>query len=290
MLEGQDASVFYGLHDREQAHIQEALPERTVDIAQAHERAHVIVSENDLFLGLLPIRPVMDRPGRGHDSHLESVIPGPVAPVVVVPVDREQLTEQPDGYQRFPRYQPMRCHNTLDAVIPGGTKNLPELPVQTGKTVRHLERAQDAIFGVGLVRGNEGAQGSGFDPGVLVQEIDIIVALVQGVLHALVVGLGKSQVISASDKLRFRVDLLGGLSKSDGRGGFALEDDNYSGSGDSSFKNVYDRDTDWEAIWGFGGLYSYDITDWLTVSVEYDILAMRSYIDHMLLFYLLGHF
>ena len=58
----------------------------------------------------------------------------------------------------------------------------------------------------------------------------------------------------------------------------------------SSFRNITDRDTDWEAIWGFGGLYSYDITDWMTVSVEYDILAMRSYIDHMVLLYFLGHF
>ena len=62
-------------------------------------------------------------------------------------------------------------------------------------------------------------------------------------------------------------------------GGFTLDGENY-----------HDRDTDWEAIWGFGGLYSYDITDWLTASAEYDILAMRSYIDHMVLLYLLSHF
>ena len=104
--------------------------------------------------------------------------------------------------------------------------------------------------------------------------------------------LGVLRYETDSDKMRFRADIYGGFSKSDGRGGFALDDENYSSSSDSSFKfrNVYDRDTDWEAIWGFGGLYSYDITDWLTISAEYDILAMRSYIDHMVLLYLLSHF
>ena len=91
--------------------------------------------------------------------------------------------------------------------------------------------------------------------------------------------LGVLRYETDSDKMRFRTDLVGGFSKSDGRGGFTLDGENY-----------YDRDTDWEAIWGFGGLYSYDITDWLTVSAEYDILAMRSYIDHMVLLYFLGHF
>jgi hypothetical protein len=91
--------------------------------------------------------------------------------------------------------------------------------------------------------------------------------------------LGVLRYETDSDKMRFRTDILGGFSKSDGRGGFTLDGENY-----------HDRDTDWEAIWGFGGLYSYDITDWLTVSVEYDILAMRTYIDHMVLLYLLSHF
>ena len=102
--------------------------------------------------------------------------------------------------------------------------------------------------------------------------------------------LGVLRYETDSDKTRFRADLVGGFSKSDGRGGFVLNDENYSSSSGSHYKNVYDQDTDWEAIWGFGGLYSYDITNWLTVSVEYDILAMRSYIDHMVLLYLLGHF
>ena len=104
--------------------------------------------------------------------------------------------------------------------------------------------------------------------------------------------LGVLRYETGSDKLRFRADLFGGFSKSDGRGSFALNDKNIASDDDdrSSFRNVSDRDTDWEAIWGFGGLYSYDITDWMTVSVEYDILAMRSYIDHMVLLYLLYHF
>jgi hypothetical protein len=103
--------------------------------------------------------------------------------------------------------------------------------------------------------------------------------------------LGVLRYETGSDKLRFRADIFGGFSKSDGRGGFALDDKNIESTDNtSSFKNFYDLDTDWEAIWGFGGLYSYDITDWLTVSVEYDILAMRSYIDHMVLLYFLGHF
>ena len=91
--------------------------------------------------------------------------------------------------------------------------------------------------------------------------------------------LGVLRYETDSDKTRFRADILGGFAKSDGRGGFVMDGEKYS-----------DRDTDWEAIWGFAGLYSYDITDWLTVSVEYDILAMRSYIDHMVLLYLLTHF
>ena len=102
--------------------------------------------------------------------------------------------------------------------------------------------------------------------------------------------LGVLRYETDSDKMRFRADIVGGFSKSDGRGSFALYDKNLEDSGDSPFKNVSDLDTKWEAIWGFGGLYSYDITDWLTVSVEYDILAMRSYIDHMVLLYFLGHF
>jgi len=103
--------------------------------------------------------------------------------------------------------------------------------------------------------------------------------------------LGVLRYETDSDKMRFRADILGGFSKSDGRGGFALEDKNLLDSDDATtFTNIYDLDTNWKAIWGFGGLYSYDITDWLTVSVEYDILAMRSYIDHMVLLYFLGHF
>ena len=103
--------------------------------------------------------------------------------------------------------------------------------------------------------------------------------------------LGVLRYETDSDKTRFRADIFGGLSKSDGRGGFALNDANYRSTNESyRFRNVYDQDTDWEAIWGFGGLYSYDLTDWLTVSVEFDIMAMRSYIDHMVLLYLLSHF
>lgn len=103
--------------------------------------------------------------------------------------------------------------------------------------------------------------------------------------------LGVLRYETDSDKLRFRADIFGGFSKSDGRGGFALDDANYKSTSESyKFRNVYDQDTGWETIWGFSGLYSYDITDWLTVSVEYDILAMRSYIDHMVLLYILGHF
>ena len=103
--------------------------------------------------------------------------------------------------------------------------------------------------------------------------------------------LGVLRYETGSDKLRFRADLFGGFSKSDGRGGFALNDENYRSTNESyRFRNVYDQDTDWEAIWGFGGLYSYNLTDWLTVSLECDILAMRSYIDHMVLLYLLSHF
>ncbi len=103
--------------------------------------------------------------------------------------------------------------------------------------------------------------------------------------------LGVLRYETDSDKTRFRADIFGGLSKSDGRGGFALNDENYRSTNESyRFRNVYDQDTDWEAIWGFGGLYSYDLTDWLTVSVEFDIMAMRSYIDHMVLLYLLSHF
>jgi hypothetical protein len=90
--------------------------------------------------------------------------------------------------------------------------------------------------------------------------------------------------------MRFRADLIGGFSKSDGRGGFVLDDQNYSGPDGSTFRNDHDRDTNWETIWGFGGLYSYNLADWLTISVEYDILSMKSYIDHMVLLYLLGHF
>lgn len=102
--------------------------------------------------------------------------------------------------------------------------------------------------------------------------------------------LGVLRYETDSDKMRFRADIIGGFSKSDGRGGFALDDENYSSSDGSSFKNVRDRDTDWEAIWGFSGLYSCDITDWLILSLEYDVLAMRSYIDHMVLLYFLSHF
>ena len=103
--------------------------------------------------------------------------------------------------------------------------------------------------------------------------------------------LGVLRYETDSDKMRFRADLVGGFSKSDGRGSFALDDKNVLSSDDATtFTNISDLDTDWEVIWGFGGLYSYDITDWLTVSVEYDILAMRSYIDHMVLLYFLGHF
>ena len=155
MLERQGASVFYSLNDRKQAHKQEALPQGTVDVAKPHERTHVIVPVDDLLLRLLPIGPVVHRPGLRNYPHLETMIPGPVAPVVVVPVDREQLTEQPNGFQRFSRNQPMRRHNTFDAVILSGAKNLPELPVQGSETVGHLERTQDAVSGVRPVRGDK---------------------------------------------------------------------------------------------------------------------------------------
>ena len=103
--------------------------------------------------------------------------------------------------------------------------------------------------------------------------------------------LGVLRYETDSDKLRFRADIFGGFSKSDGRGVFALNDENYRSTNESyKFRNVYDQDTDWEAIWGFGGLYSYDLTDWLTIAAEFDIMAMRSYIDHMVLLYLLSHF
>ena len=103
--------------------------------------------------------------------------------------------------------------------------------------------------------------------------------------------LGVLRYETDSDKVRFRADIVGGFSKSDGRGAFVLNDKNIEKTEDTSpFLTIYDLDTKWEVIWGFGGLYSYDITDWLTISAEFDILAMRSYIDHMVLLYLLGHF
>ena len=111
VLEGKDASVFYGLHEREQAYEQEAFPERAVDIAQAAERAHKVVPVDDLLLGFLPGSPVMDGTGGGDNAHLVPVIPRPVSPVVVVSVDREERVEQADLLQRLPRHQPVGGHD-----------------------------------------------------------------------------------------------------------------------------------------------------------------------------------
>ena len=55
-----------------------------------------------------------------------------------------------------------------------------------------------------LREGNERAEGGRFDPGVLVQEVNVIVALVEGVAHAHVVGRGKAEVVGAAGEFRFR--------------------------------------------------------------------------------------
>ena len=70
------------------------------------------------------------------------------------------------------------------------------------EAVGHLEGAQDGIVGVRLGGGDEGAEGGRLEPGVLVQEIDIVIPLVERVAHAHVVGLGKAQVFRAADEFR----------------------------------------------------------------------------------------
>ena len=75
-----------------------------------------------------------------------------------------------------------------------------------------LEGAEDSIFRVGIGSGDKGFKGAVGKPGVLVQEVDVVIAFFQGVFKAKVVGLGKAKVLCAADKFHLRkmpLDIIG---------------------------------------------------------------------------------
>ena len=65
-----------------------------------------------------------------------------------------------------------------------------------------LEGTQDGIVRVGLGGSHKGFQGTGCQPGILVEEVNVVIAVVQGVLKAHIVGLGKAHVLRAAHQVR----------------------------------------------------------------------------------------
>ncbi|MBO7372078.1 MAG: hypothetical protein J6U34_06185 [Bacteroidales bacterium] len=66
---------------------------------------------------------------------------------------------------------------------------LRKLLVKLLVAVRHLQGAKDGIFRVLLCGGNKRFKGSGGKPCILVQEVNVVVAMLQGILNAKVVSL-----------------------------------------------------------------------------------------------------
>ena len=65
-----------------------------------------------------------------------------------------------------------------------------------------LKGAQDGIVRVGLGGSHKGFQGTGCQPGILVEEVNVVIAVVQGVLKAHIVGPGKAHVLRAAHQMR----------------------------------------------------------------------------------------
>ena len=63
-----------------------------------------------------------------------------------------------------------------------------------------MHGAEDGVFGVGFGGRDKFFKGTGFKPGVLIEEINVVVALSDGVFQALVVGDGESKVIGTSNQ------------------------------------------------------------------------------------------
>ena len=116
------------------------------------------------------------------------------APVVILPPVREQfLVKQSHPPEHGRRNEPVRRHDAKNGmVIPNGAKNLLKLCVKRIIPVRHLERRKEAVLRMGIGKGHQLSEGTGFQPGVLIQKVDVVVAFFQGILHALVIGNGKS--------------------------------------------------------------------------------------------------
>jgi len=61
-----------------------------------------------------------------------------------------------------------------------------------------LQGAQDGVFWMGIGGGDERLKGAGREPGILIQEVNVVVAVVDGILHAEVIGRCKAQVVGAA--------------------------------------------------------------------------------------------
>ena len=155
----------------------------------------------------------MHGPGRRHHAALQSVPVQAVDPVVVFAVLLEGGREAAHGLDGAAADQPVRRHHkgyfhdqaVVVVALQGALHVFPAFLAETfvAPPARvQLHRAQDAPLLP--VRVHELLQRIHFQPGVLVQQVGEVVALVQGDAQADVVGRAEAQVLARLDDARAR--------------------------------------------------------------------------------------
>ena len=83
--------------------------------------------------------------------------------------------------------------------------------------------------------------------------------------------LGVLRYLQAWQGYTFRLDLLGGLQREDGRPLRRSDDLGLSGK------------SDWELVWGASGTYNKRLGSYLDLFIDGSVMALRDYIDHRFL-------
>ena len=194
-VEGHQAEP-QGLPDRLEA-------ERRTRIAEPHPGIAAVEFHPPL-LGALPGKPVVNGKRRRQDSNPETVVPRAFAIVVVFAVVGESRREESCLPEASGGYHPVGGHHEPDRddFVRGLERSVvvtTETPVGSLQVRAHLHGTQYSPLPFSE-RVQEFLEGVGHHPGILVEKVDIVIAVFQGMAEPDVVGTGEPEVLPRTDQ------------------------------------------------------------------------------------------
>lgn len=158
--------------------------------------------------GLPPLSPVVNGGSAAHHTDFQTVVMKPVDIVVILSILVEHRGESSNLDQSITVYQPMRRHHerylnngAASRILNKCPAFLPEIGIRISVRVP-LYRAEYPETGLpGILQFPDGIR---FYPGILIQQIDISVTIVQCHLEAYVVRLAESEILSGTNDFHLR--------------------------------------------------------------------------------------